>query len=382
MIRKGGRPLLHKRDAPRPTATMAMLESMLDEEKEKKRKPKKQRRDTAKTFLEDVSNSQPEMGRIIPTGGLEDAPSFVSKKVLPLEGRIQKRKQVNDKDAMPVKNTKREEKGTKGAVSSEKATSIPLALNIGRNKKRPRDHLSVSSLSASIVGATAKPKVLHPASDGAPATDQVLIDLSQQGFASFTADSLQQRFEEQSTTGEAILPSRTSHIAQYIAREPQIRLDEAQSNVERSRVETTKAPVKHKVDNENFVRLNLRNTAGACRGARNKKIRMRFHKKTDDILVDNGVSKAKRPAWKKTADQSGVDPLDDFLDGVYRTTNDSSSKVPKCPRHQRPCKLLSVKKNTTGNKGRKFYVCSFPRGEQCEHFEWADNTVEVGYTAS
>jgi hypothetical protein len=119
----------------------------------------------------------------------------------------------------------------------------------------------------------------------------------------------------------------------------------------------------------------MKNSAGACRGARNKsKSNRRFDKSTD-----------KRPRKKKML-QSGVDPLDDFMDGVYSNnkapskTNDSSlSKAPQCARHQRPCKLLVVKKNTTGNKGRKFYVCSLPRGEQCEHFEWADNTVEVSY---
>lgn len=374
MRRNGGRPLLQKRDAPPPTATMAMLESMLDEKKEeKKKKPKKQCRDTTKTFLGEVNSNQLEMGRIIPTGGLEDAPNFVSMKALPLvglTGRIQKRKQV--KDVMPVKTIKRKEEGTKGTVSSAKVTSIPLTLNIGRNTKRPRDRLSISSLSASIDGATAKPTttLIHPE---ALTKDQV--------FANFNADSLQQRFEEHSTAFEAILPPRTNLVAQCEARESQIRLDEAQSNVERSRVETIKAPLKRKVDNDNFVRLNLKNAAGACRGARNKKIRMRYHTKADNIFVDNGVSKAKRPAWKKTTDQSGVDPLDDFLDGVYRAPSDTSSKVPKCARHQRPCKLLSVKKNTSGNKGRKFYVCSLPRGEQCEHFQWADNTVEVGYTA-
>jgi hypothetical protein len=127
-------------------------------------------------------------------------------------------------------------------------------------------------------------------------------------------------------------------------------------------------PSKQKVNNDNFVRLNMKNSAGACRGARNKSTRFKRFDKNE-----------KRTAKKKKMLQSGVDPLDDFVDGVYKAKGESSNndKAPSCARHQRPCKLLVVKKNTTGNKGRKFYVCSLPRGEQCDHFEWADNTVEV-----
>jgi hypothetical protein len=127
-------------------------------------------------------------------------------------------------------------------------------------------------------------------------------------------------------------------------------------------------PSKQKVNNDNFVRLNMKNSAGACRGARNKSTRFKRFDKNE-----------KRTAKKKKMLQSGVDPLDDFVDGVYKAKGESSNndKAPSCARHQRPCKLLVVKKNNTGNKGRKFYVCSLPRGEQCDHFEWADNTVEV-----
>jgi hypothetical protein len=122
---------------------------------------------------------------------------------------------------------------------------------------------------------------------------------------------------------------------------------------------------------------------------------------------------------------TGLDPLDEFVDGNFHliptttststatatrpgsstkssqsttttttptiaTTATTSSrctvdtplleeKVPNCARHQRPCKLVVVKKNNTGNKGRKFYACCMPRGEQCNHFQWADDTVEVWF---
>jgi hypothetical protein len=86
---------------------------------------------------------------------------------------------------------------------------------------------------------------------------------------------------------------------------------------------------------------------------------------------------------------TGLDPLDEFLDGNFhlRTPNSNNGTVstennnsaPNCARHQRPCKLIEVKKTNTGNKGRKFFACSMPRGEQCNHFQWADDTVEVSF---
>jgi hypothetical protein len=199
--------------------------------------------------------------------------------------------------------------------------------------------------------------------------------------------------------------------------------------------------------NDNFVRQNLRNGAGACRGARNKK-RMRkknpwndnkygFKGGTADPEDSNdeegSVTNGPRNGWSKktqfrnkgaaktmgggkdnstlptSSRLTGLDPLDDYLDGMFQTTKkipptapgqattkgatgtgasalaDQSQQpqgggegdVPKCPRHQKLCKCLKVKKASTGNKGRKFYVCSMPRGEQCDFFQWDDDTVQV-----
>ena len=99
-----------------------------------------------------------------------------------------------------------------------------------------------------------------------------------------------------------------------------------------------------------------------------------------------------------TGIHSAIDPMDDFLDGSYhhaRSRSDarnsqlldatsahsieqqSGPSIPLCPHHNRPCKLLTVQKNTNGNKGRKFYVCSMPVGEQCNFFQWFDDSVGV-----
>lgn len=160
--------------------------------------------------------------------------------------------------------------------------------------------------------------------------------------------------------------------------------------------------------NDNFVRLNLRNSAGACRGARNKKFRRKskynndYHKKGQEMnqsdddpettMVSTKVGTTREQSY--VSRMTGLDPLDDYLDGVYNNSispiratpkETSSTKdtttIPLCARHQRPCKLLVVKKNTKGNKGRKFYACSMPRGEQCDHFEWAEDTLHAAQKA-
>ena len=241
---------------------------------------------------------------------------------------------------------------------------------------------------------------------------------------------------------------------------------------------TSKKKGKFRGNNDNFVRLNLKNNAGACRGARNKKsskerrswsfrgrdddrkldksydddddanhygtndtttFRMSFDpsvpskyspkssmtSNTNDADVNdsrgtdgsrkrnnfnrNSGFKEKQAA-SYASKMSGLDPMDEFIDGSFHPTkainriaakgkgssdkngNDDATvcssttskaakeqeEAPKCARHQLSCKLIKVKKNTTGNKGRMFYACSMPRGEQCDHFQWADDTIEVG----
>ena len=194
-------------------------------------------------------------------------------------------------------------------------------------------------------------------------------------------------------------------------------------------------------NNDNFVKLNLRNSAGSCRGARNKKGKRgggRYggrgsygrggssynsqkpysggNGSDDENDSDNDWKSRRREKGGVRLVQNssaGIDPLDDYLDGTYgvgqkeiQSAGKSSSaskgnakstasapsnmtadekqasqtkaradQIPRCTRHQRPCKLLTVKKSNTGNKGRKFYVCGLPKGEQCDFFQWEDDTV-------
>jgi hypothetical protein len=170
--------------------------------------------------------------------------------------------------------------------------------------------------------------------------------------------------------------------------------------------------------NENYVRLNLRNSSGTSHQRRHRT------KKTNTTIS----TKQQRPATENFEDENSsnlqyrqksstsrsmcitsnvlIDPLDDYLDGTFDpncgkvnpgvkeqqkqqrssstlTTNKMNDIVavdqshPKCIRHGRTCQLLTVRKGNTGNRGRKFYVCSLPRGEQCNFFQWQEDTAQA-----
>ncbi len=189
------------------------------------------------------------------------------------------------------------------------------------------------------------------------------------------------------------------------------------SGVSSLKTNTKKRQKTSKNDNDNFVRLNLRNKAGSCKGARNLKNHNRQKKwrakmrdlggnfdddnNNDTNICDNEESdedhamRDKNEKQRNTTVYDVIDPIDDFLDGTFhrkqQNENDSEEnnrtmraqrtpQHPICTAHNRQCKLLIVKKNLSGNKGRKFYACSLPKGEQCNFFQWADDTVEVTQT--
>ncbi|KAL7578322.1 hypothetical protein ACA910_012730 [Epithemia clementina (nom. ined.)] len=158
---------------------------------------------------------------------------------------------------------------------------------------------------------------------------------------------------------------------------------------------------------DNFIKLNLKNKAGSCLGARNKKAKLKskirwqaqkenrrnqIHAAVAAVNDDdspNAVRKTTEAHYGGALTHDGIDPMDDFLDGTFATTTAGaqqatvnnktidSNPIPLCSGHQQPCKQLTVKKNTTGNKGRQFFCCALARGEQCNFFKWADDTVEA-----
>ena len=147
---------------------------------------------------------------------------------------------------------------------------------------------------------------------------------------------------------------------------------------------------------DNFVRLNLRNRAGACRGAKGLKKHNRLKRRRIEESQNRQSSMSYSNPISSDPDKTNdsrddelfrrrnislhtvIDPIDDFLDGTFhKAPNPSLECAPVCTRHNLPCKLLTVKKASGGNKGRKFYVCSLPQYEGCSFFQWEDDTVQV-----
>jgi hypothetical protein len=196
---------------------------------------------------------------------------------------------------------------------------------------------------------------------------------------------------EQQTPSMHFLPSpgKLQTASQYLSSAPEDTLAKGIHAVRQAIPRPAKPDTTMTKPQENFVRLNMRNSAGACRGARNKKAlsKAKLRQKLERTETFQSRESNKTFAVRDGAlSNSGIDPVDDFLDGTYKTTtttvkkkiNNTTAAIPKCPGHQAPCKLLSVKRNTE-NKGRPFYCCSFSRGEQCEYFQWADDTIAVRY---
>jgi GRF zinc finger len=164
---------------------------------------------------------------------------------------------------------------------------------------------------------------------------------------------------------------------------------------------------KPKKGTDNFVRLNLKNSSGSCRGKRNVR-RSKWRVAMSERGAYSRTTSVHVPQESFVSTTDLMDPVDDFLDGVYSPENDedpgsqsgssssrvqssnakqqrqrklnASCQIPNCRVHNRPCKLCTVKK--TSNKGRKFWVCSLPREEQCQHFQWAEDSQQVRVASS
>ena len=235
--------------------------------------------------------------------------------------------------------------------SASSSSSLRLGLRLG--PKQPRKRLLDHSLSRTLPEAVLTAKIASPSSTDNDDGNKIVAS----GKSMMQIEEVKKPEKDHPSLDEAIpeIPTKTR---------------------------------KHPANNDNFVRLNLRNSAGACRGARNKKRfrRNRFQRSTEERNTEwKGSEKSSSSGSQQYVSRmTGLDPLDEYLDGVFHKKEPTNAKAaghqedaPKCARHQRTCKLVVVKKNTTGNKGRKFYACSMPRGEQCNHFQWADDTVEA-----
>ena len=102
-----------------------------------------------------------------------------------------------------------------------------------------------------------------------------------------------------------------------------------------------------KTNNDNFVRLDLKNKSGSCRGRRNL-----------------NTKKKRKEHSRNACVEEVVDPIHDYLDGI-------SNDVKKCPRHVDIAPVLhQVKKsNKNGNGGKMYYKCCI-----CQSFLGFANT--------
>ena len=142
---------------------------------------------------------------------------------------------------------------------------------------------------------------------------------------------------------------------------------------------TTTAPNKQQQQPKaNYVRLNMKNAAGACRFHRKKQSKK--YKRNYSSTQQERTNTAPLPA------ATTIDPVDDYLDGVYTTSTSTQQRpkqqkkttttmsIPLCSGHQQPC-IRRVVQKAGPNKCRPFFVCPCrTRAEQCSHFAWADDT--------
>lgn len=167
---------------------------------------------------------------------------------------------------------------------------------------------------------------------------------------------------------------------------------------------------------DNFIALNLKRK-GTAKNRKVKSVKSLARRQAwieqrqeCDSNKGSGTNGGKRGGNRMSRPGRAVDPLDvclDVLEGFLKVGEKDEVKesmmaraleevsqlrskdirevrdpvlkalAPKCAHHHQPSRLLRVKKSGP-NKGRRFYTCSFPRGEECGFFMWVeDNPVLV-----
>jgi hypothetical protein len=297
------------------------------------------------------------------------------------------------------------EPSTATTISTQSALSLKIGLQMGTSKTAPYKRSSVMSRSCAPSEPTA-----GATSPGGQEIDGLLPSNAEEPTMPYLSNILQELPPPKSGAAEDHNDDDDDNdrTELWVAKPLKQTNLPGSSKSETSQEPTSSTAInKRPRSNDNFVRLNLRNSAGACRGARNKKLRRKSryndyknqqYLNKDDSDDETGAAKpllGSSHGQAYVSRMSGLDPMDDYLDGVYTGSKTKKAKapakkrgpssnteqdhdsIPVCARHDRPCKLVVVKKNTKGNKGRKFYACSMPRGEQCDHFEWAEDTIEA-----
>ncbi|CAG04636.1 unnamed protein product, partial [Tetraodon nigroviridis] len=99
-----------------------------------------------------------------------------------------------------------------------------------------------------------------------------------------------------------------------------------------------------------------------------------WQRQSAELSNGESVASYSHPSKKMRMDHSPF-PSNNAQNGTLNSrsqqTESSSTSAPCCTSHHRPAALRVVHKQGE-NKGRQFYVCSLPRENQCNFFEWAD----------
>ena len=150
--------------------------------------------------------------------------------------------------------------------SASSSSSLRLGLRLG--PKQPRKRLLDHSLSRTLPEAVLTAKIASPSSTDNDDGNKIAAS----GKSMMQIEEVKKPERDHPSLDEAIpeIPTKTR---------------------------------KHPANNDNFVRLNLRNSAGACRGARNKKRFRRNQRSTEERNTEwKGSEKSSISTWGRDVD--------------------------------------------------------------------------------
>jgi hypothetical protein len=214
-----------------------MLESMLDETKAKKRRKKQKKQ---RPLLNDVSSNATTNDKIIlPTQGLEDAPTIFPKK---FKNSTARKMEATTKPMRSAKIGAPKQPATKPATgkTTTKKDRFPLTLSIGRGKKRTRDR-STSFLKPTSVDAAAN-AVNFPTRDTGSNDGDKGLSVSTRKDASAVSDS----WKEPPSLGEVSFRAKDVVADRSMSWKPANDEPAVRANI-------TQAPVSNKVEVTNMT---------------------------------------------------------------------------------------------------------------------------------
>jgi ATP-dependent DNA helicase Q4 len=254
-------------------------------------------------------------------------------------------------------------------IKDEASSETPGSLSLSITKKLPcRMYLSRNSKIPTLLNISIPPDACSR--DEKKANLETRSLGNQNHFKDVLGDDLQLSATE--TTFQNTAVSNMEKLTSRDKMDNQRRYEEKSSGAfqKLEQLDKQKKEKKTLTRTHNFVRSNLKNKHGSCKAITS---RVKSSKQSMRDSGDTVVSPCVR-------NPITIDPLDDYLDGVFHNGSEKqleskeSNSAVICSRHAMACVIRIVKK-AGPNRGRKFYVCSMPRGENCNFFEWYDDSI-------